>query len=136
MFAQPVYIRIYVDGGHPANPDNEDQMMRKFMLSGIALIGLTACSLAGAQVATTESRHGQKKKIEVGQPHRQLDYFVGRWNTKLSHGDAPGDPGTATFTMELGGRYLHQHYIGRMEKRDSRALATTATITVAKSTSI
>ncbi|MGO1003652.1 DUF1579 family protein [Lysobacter sp. CA196] len=91
-------------------------MKRKLIISGIVLAALAVCSSAGAEVAPSESVQGPKKKTAVGQPHRQLDYFVGQWNTKLSHGDAPSDPGSAKFTMELGGRHLRQQFAGRMGK--------------------
>jgi hypothetical protein len=52
-----------------------------------------------------------------GEPHKQLDAFVGTWNTQLKFWMAPGtDPATSTGISEnrwiLGGRALEQRFRG------------------------
>ena len=96
-------------------------MKRAWSMTAMALAMMVVALGAGAQNAGSGAVDEKaaraafsKLSREVGPAHRQLEYFVGRWNTRLSHGDAPADAGFAEFTLEMGGRHLRQHFVSRM----------------------
>lgn len=57
------------------------------------------------------------KMSEVRAEHKQLEYFVGKWNEKISMWMEPGKPaqesvGTATQTSMFGGRFVEMKHEG------------------------
>jgi hypothetical protein len=100
----------------------------KGILAGLAFLIVIAALAIGAdekkKTAPAAGQMDEKAMMEMmakystpGAEHKNLEQFVGTWDTTVKMWMAPGAPpqqsqGTAENKMTLGGRFLEQHYEG------------------------
>ncbi len=113
--------------------------LRLYMLFSLCLV-ISACSAVAEERHTAHQMDKMdmqammetwKKLAMPGEPHEQFASLAGSWTTQTKEWMEPGMPpvestGTAEMTMLLGGRFLQQHYDGKMMGQPYAGIGTTA----------